>query len=137
MDSFLLKEHRGLQHWMRLFSCSLYSRPTRHTTRERGAFGRNIHLCRHPARRREIYGARHMCIAAPVYCSSCDGRAAVTAEATAASAEREQSKQRRFETGLVAGYSSQTKRSLQRISVDCKFVEFTADVVEKIPKKLH
>ena len=133
------KKHKERELWMKLSSCCyLYSRPTRHTKRKQGAFRRNINLCRHPARFREIYGARHMCIAAAVYCFGCDGRAAATAEGTAAPAEREQSKQRRFETRLVAGHFPQTKRSLRRISsIDSKLEEFTTDVVEKIQKTLH
>ena len=114
----------------------IFSAHAAYQAREQGPFRRMIHPCLHPARRRELYSARQMCIAAAVYCSSCCCCAAATAAATAAStaatAERVRSKQRRFETGRVADHFFIHKTQLAKMSIDPKFVELTADVVRTI-----
>ena len=113
----------------------IFSADTAYQAREQGPFRRMIHPCLHPARRRELYSARQMCIAAAVYCSSCCCCAAATAASTA-TAERVRSKQRRFETGRVADNFFIHKTQLAKMSIDPKFVELTADVVRTILQKI-
>ena len=62
---------------MSIFLLPILSADTAYQAREQGQFRHMIHPCLHPVRRREIYGARHMCIADAVYCSSCCCCAAV------------------------------------------------------------